>query len=318
MQQDHTAQPGISTTDQDFVQRAYDENQTEINLGQAAVQNASSDAVKNFAQNVVNDHQQANQQLQQIASDKGITLQSSQNATSDQSLATASGRDFDYQYLQQQKDALNNEVSLFQQEARNGQDPSLKSFAANRLSQLHNEVQMAGNLSSQDRRSVPSSAKKGGGYGKYGPENAYGTGTTSSYPSSAVNPDENKRPAMTAQNQPSSSETTTTQSSQTTTTQTPPASSESTSANPPANPPASSESTATNQSQSQQSQSNPGQTETQPAITGNEQTNTGEAQNVNQNLPRTGSDLPLFGLAGLLLIAAALTLKAYRLRSYNS
>lgn len=151
MQQDQTTtgtQPGIASTDQDFIQRAYDDNRAEINLGQIAARQASSDAVKNFALSVVNDHQQANQQLQQIASDKGITLQSSQNTTSDQSLATASGRDFDHQYIQRQQDELNNELSLFQQEASSGQDPTVKSFAATRLSQLQSEVQMADNVSS--------------------------------------------------------------------------------------------------------------------------------------------------------------------------
>jgi putative membrane protein len=64
----------------------------EVELGQLATGKASHPEVKEFAQRMVKDHTQANDQLKQIAMQKGVTLPSSPGAKYEM---TNSGKDPD-------------------------------------------------------------------------------------------------------------------------------------------------------------------------------------------------------------------------------
>src|SRR6266545_5185813 len=46
----------------------------EVTLGELATKNAASQAVKDFGQRMVDDHGKANQQLKELAAQKGISL----------------------------------------------------------------------------------------------------------------------------------------------------------------------------------------------------------------------------------------------------
>ena len=75
------AGPGTSqTSDQHFMKEAAQGGMAEVELGQLAAERASSAEVKEFAQRMVKDHSQANDQLKQIASQKGVTLPNSLSA----------------------------------------------------------------------------------------------------------------------------------------------------------------------------------------------------------------------------------------------
>jgi len=141
-------QQQMSDTDRTFVTNAYQSNLTEIQLGQFAEQQASSDEVKQYARDVVADHTRANDELQQIANTKGVDLPSDIQSTEQEQFSGLSGAEFDRQYLQHQQDAHRQAISMYEQQASQGQDPELKAFASNQLSSLREHENKANTLMS--------------------------------------------------------------------------------------------------------------------------------------------------------------------------
>src|SRR5207253_9827504 len=64
-------------TTEGMIQRVHLVNMMEIHAGQLAKQRAQSQQVKDFADRISRDHQQADQRVKQIAQQKGITLDDS-------------------------------------------------------------------------------------------------------------------------------------------------------------------------------------------------------------------------------------------------
>src|SRR5205807_9610068 len=64
----------LAGADQTFVMKAAQGGMAEVKLGQLAKDHASSNAVKQFGQQMVDDHGKANDELKSLASQKGITL----------------------------------------------------------------------------------------------------------------------------------------------------------------------------------------------------------------------------------------------------
>ena len=88
----------LSAADQKFVNEAAQGGIAEVQLGQLATEKASSDAVKQFGQRMVNDHSQANDKLKELASSKGVTLPqepSARDRATKERLSKLSGEQFD-------------------------------------------------------------------------------------------------------------------------------------------------------------------------------------------------------------------------------
>src|SRR5438309_6211321 len=64
----------LSDSEKQLLQNIADADKAEIEMGQLAQNNASSPKVKDFGQKLVDDHTQNNQQLQQLAQQKGVQL----------------------------------------------------------------------------------------------------------------------------------------------------------------------------------------------------------------------------------------------------
>ena len=85
-----------------FLQHAADGQQSEIHLGQLAVQKAENAQVKQFGARMIEDHQKARQEVQQLASKGGLTLISMPDASHRQiqtQLEKLSGKEFDRAYV---------------------------------------------------------------------------------------------------------------------------------------------------------------------------------------------------------------------------
>ena len=70
---------GVPTSDRQFMDKAAQGGMAEVELGQLAQQNAQSPDVKAFGKRMVDDHSKANDQLKQLASQKGVSLPTSLN-----------------------------------------------------------------------------------------------------------------------------------------------------------------------------------------------------------------------------------------------
>lgn len=145
-QADRTTTTTSTLTPQQFVTQATQSSLAEIQLSQLALQKGASNQTKSYAQQMITDHTQANNQMKQVAAQKKYTVPTSldpQHQTAKANLSKLSGQAFDTAYMQQMEQDHVKAVSLFQQEANEGQDATLKSWAAKTLPKLQNHEQMA-------------------------------------------------------------------------------------------------------------------------------------------------------------------------------
>jgi putative membrane protein len=123
----------------------------EVELGQLAAQKASSPEVKNFGQHMVDDHSKANDQLKQLAAQKGVTLPASMSASQKQDmnkLSKLSGAAFDSAYVSMMVKDHKKDVAEFQKEAKSGKDSDVKSWASTTLPTLEDHLKMVQGISS--------------------------------------------------------------------------------------------------------------------------------------------------------------------------
>jgi putative membrane protein len=151
-----------TVSDADFAKDAAQGGMAEVKLGQLAQDKGTSDAVKDFGKRMVDDHSAANEKLKGIAQQESMSLPADINkkdqVTYDK-LSKLSGDAFDRAYARDMVKDHQDDIAAFQQEARNGQDPQIKSFASDTLPTLEDHLKMAREM----MRSVsPSNAAKNG------------------------------------------------------------------------------------------------------------------------------------------------------------
>jgi putative membrane protein len=136
----------VAENPKEFIQRAYQNNQTEIQLGQLAEQKGQSQSVKDFGKNLVKSHQSLNDKLTKLASDKNIelstTLDTRHQMVIDR-LSSFSGADFDKRFTNEQVMSHKRDVALYEQVASKCPDADVKSFAESSLPSLRENLQMA-------------------------------------------------------------------------------------------------------------------------------------------------------------------------------
>jgi putative membrane protein len=142
----------LSATDRTFVSQAAYGSLGEVALGELAVERASSPAVRQFGQRMVQEHTRMNEDLIAIASQKGVTPPSApdpgRQAVSAQ-LGQLQGAAFDRQYVQQQLADHETTLTLFQGEASSGQDPQLRAFAREYAPVIQEHLAMLRQLEAQ-------------------------------------------------------------------------------------------------------------------------------------------------------------------------
>lgn len=140
----------LSSADRKFAMQAAQGGMSEVEMSRLALTKASSDAVKQYAQKMIDDHTAANTELMGIASAKGITLPTTPDAKHRAMLARMeklSGEAFDREYVMMagHKDHQKME-KLFRDESTRGRDADLKAFAAKTLPVVQQHLQMAREL----------------------------------------------------------------------------------------------------------------------------------------------------------------------------
>jgi putative membrane protein len=152
--QDATNQAGgrsttaVASADRRFMTEAAEAGLAEVSLGRLALERASNPEVKQFAQRMIDDHTNANNELMQIAQAKGVTLPT-QPAAKHRSMMTKmeklSGEAFDREYMRAQLKDHDKVTKMFERQSQRGLDADAKAFAAKQLPVLHEHHQMAEN-----------------------------------------------------------------------------------------------------------------------------------------------------------------------------
>ncbi len=151
----HANRANRLTADTNFIQKAAQGGQAEVELGRLAAERASSPAVKQFGQKMVDDHGRANDELKSIAENKGVTLPTTLDAkdqrTKDE-LSKLSGAEFDRAYMEDMVKDHKADISEFRRESERGTDPEVKAFAAKTLPVLEQHLKLAESAESQVKK----------------------------------------------------------------------------------------------------------------------------------------------------------------------
>ncbi len=143
-------QPGSTmtdlTNDVDFAKEAAAGGMAEVKLGELAEQKGSSQAVRDFGKQMVEDHSAANEKLNAVAARQKLTLPAKLDKHDQKNydrLSQLSGDAFDRAYAKDMVKDHQNDVAAFKQEASSGQNPAIKQFASETLPTLENHLKMA-------------------------------------------------------------------------------------------------------------------------------------------------------------------------------
>jgi putative membrane protein len=157
----HEAMKNASTSDTDsamtagatpetFVKTAAEDGMAEVGLAKLALKKSSNNEVKQFAQKMEQDHEQANDQLSSIAKSKGLDIPKKLDAKHEammKSLSAKSGAAFDSAYAEHMAKDHAKAVALFESASKSS-DPELAAFAKKTLPTLQEHKQLADNLHS--------------------------------------------------------------------------------------------------------------------------------------------------------------------------
>ncbi len=140
----------LSGKDKQFVTKAAQVGLAEVATGKLALSKSQNADVKAFAMKMIDDHTKANQQLEQLASSKGITLPAAPDPAHQmvaQRLGGLQGAEFDKMYSMEAGSKDHQAaVNLFTSEAKRGKDADFKNFAGQTLPTLKEHQQMAQDL----------------------------------------------------------------------------------------------------------------------------------------------------------------------------
>lgn len=151
----------LTAGERNFLQSAAEINATEIETGKLAESQSTDPNIKKIGQDLVRDHTAANQQLEKLASSKGLSITAQPTSFQQRmisSLQQKSGDEFNKQFLRQTTFAHQRAVSMFERASRRAQDPDIKSWAAQMLPSLQSHVAM---LKSSKPEAVAEQTEKG-------------------------------------------------------------------------------------------------------------------------------------------------------------
>ena len=138
----------------EFMTQAAMDGLLEVQAGKVAQNKSQDAAIKRFAQQMVRDHSQANDELMQLAQSKGIRIPTDLDAKHQAKLDKLRGLDgsqFDRAYSKDMKQDHDKTVKMFEHAAKSASDPDVKAFAARVLPTLRDHQHMAQSLATPSR-----------------------------------------------------------------------------------------------------------------------------------------------------------------------
>jgi putative membrane protein len=132
--------------DAEFAVEAADGGLLVVQLGTLALTKASSPEVKKFAQMMVDQHTQANNELKSLAQQKNITLPTvmgDEHQRKYDNLKDKTGADFDKEYMDLMVKDHKDDIDEFEEMAEDGKDPEIKAWASSKVPALRQHLQEA-------------------------------------------------------------------------------------------------------------------------------------------------------------------------------
>ena len=139
----------MSSADREFVQVAMDSNARELQLSMRAKEKAQSEAVREFAASMVQEHGKKGEELavvsRRMTASGGPPLKRQDPAARAlvNELDKVQGDQFDRRYMQAMVSDHRKAVRLYERQAKSGQDPQLKELAQQSLPALRRHLQLA-------------------------------------------------------------------------------------------------------------------------------------------------------------------------------
>ena len=156
--------PKLARADEKFMKDAAAGGMAEVQMGQLAEQHAASDGVKQFGKRMAADHAKANDELKQLASQKGVQLPSALDRGHQRlydRLSKLNGADFDREYMKEMVKDHDKDVKAFQKEADSGKDADVKAWASKTLPTLKEHQDQAKQVSASVRgKSTPAASPR--------------------------------------------------------------------------------------------------------------------------------------------------------------
>jgi putative membrane protein len=135
----------LGSSDKKFIMETGQGGMMEVEIAKLAVDKASNAEVKQYAQRLVDDHTKANDELTQLAAQKGVTIPHDEKAMmkGKDKLSKLSGADFDREFMSMMIKDHAKEVKEFEDVSAKAKDTDVKDWAAKTLPTLREHLQMA-------------------------------------------------------------------------------------------------------------------------------------------------------------------------------
>lgn len=181
----------LSRADQNIMRDIAQSNLAEIEAGKIALKQSKNDQVKTFAQKMIDDHTQAQKDLEQLAQAKGVTLPTepdNKHKAAAKKLSALEGDKFDKQYISKGGVSDHRDTHRLLERAQNrATDPDLKALAAKMTPIVSQHLTMA-----QDVRSAKGTVS--GSMGPAGTSDAGVSGSSGTSGTSGTSPSDTEKP----------------------------------------------------------------------------------------------------------------------------
>jgi putative membrane protein len=141
--------------DQNFVDFAAQTDMMEAHLAQMAMDKASAQGVKDYAQMLKTDHTNDYQQLGAAATKAGLTVPKGLDAAHDRMIAPLDklkGTAFDHKYIQMMITGHEQAIARYKREANDGQNADMKAYANTALPVLQKHLDGAKDIATPHKR----------------------------------------------------------------------------------------------------------------------------------------------------------------------
>ncbi|WP_034281074.1 DUF4142 domain-containing protein [Advenella kashmirensis] len=139
----------LASADEAFLKKAAEAGHAEVEAGKLAKQKASSADVKTFAEHMVTDHTKVNDELNALATNKGVELPAGPSSAQQAELKALGeeSEEFDKQYVDRMAVTAHEEaVNMFKDASETSEDVDVKTFAKKTLPSLESHLDMAKSL----------------------------------------------------------------------------------------------------------------------------------------------------------------------------